>query len=57
MAQQNSTLTTSLTRPGQSNSAGDQRALFKVVQRGNVQRLPAKHNRTRSCNEENTSKR
>ena len=28
MAQQNSTLTTSLTRPGQSNSAGDQRALY-----------------------------
>ena len=28
MAQQNSTLTTSLTRPGQSNSAGDARALY-----------------------------
>ena len=28
MAQQNSTLTTALTRPGQSNSAGDQRALY-----------------------------
>ena len=28
MAQQNSTLTTSLTRPGQSNSAGDQRTLY-----------------------------
>ena len=28
MSQQNSTLTTSLTRPGQSNSAGDQRALY-----------------------------
>ena len=28
MAQQNSTLTTNLTRPGQSNSAGDARALY-----------------------------
>ena len=28
MAQQNSTLTTSLTRPGQSNAAGSQRALY-----------------------------
>ena len=28
MAQQNSTLTTALTRPGQSNSTGDQRALY-----------------------------
>ena len=28
MAQQNSTLTTALTRPGQSNSAGDARALY-----------------------------
>jgi hypothetical protein len=28
MAQQNSTLTTSLTRPGQANSAGDARALY-----------------------------
>ena len=28
MAQQNSTLTTSLTRPGQSNSSGDARALY-----------------------------
>ena len=28
MAQQNSTLTTSLTRPGQSNAAGDARALY-----------------------------
>ena len=28
MTQQNSTLTTNLTRPGQSNSAGDQRALY-----------------------------
>ena len=28
MAQQNSTLTTALTRPGQSNSTGDQRQLY-----------------------------
>ena len=28
MAQQNSTLTTSLTRPGQANSTGDARALY-----------------------------
>ena len=28
MAQQNSTLTTSITAPGQSNSAGDKRALY-----------------------------
>ena len=28
MAQQNSTLTTALTRPGQSNSTGDARALY-----------------------------
>ena len=28
MAQQNSTLTTALTRPGQLNSAGDSRALY-----------------------------
>ena len=28
MAQQNSTLTTNLTRPGQANAAGDARALY-----------------------------
>ena len=28
MAQQNSTLTTALTRPGQNNSTGDARALY-----------------------------
>ena len=36
MAQQNSTLTTSLTRPGQSNAAGSQRALYLKLYSGEM---------------------
>ena len=45
MAHQSNALTTSLTRQGQLNSAGDTCPLFKIVQ-WEMFRLPARDNRS-----------